>query len=83
MTYVTGHNTRKIKTFSRARYIELCALARREGYELHKFSIKWDFPCFWRRKFKAHYRKYYIIEDSKIAYFSKKEINRIITGVTI
>jgi hypothetical protein len=81
MSYVTGWNAKKIKTYSWDRYIKLCSKARDEGYEIHKASSKRDWPRFWRRKYKAQYRRYYIIDDSKIAYFPKTEIERIKTGV--
>jgi hypothetical protein len=81
MGYRTGWTLRKIKTYSWSTYIELCARAVDEGFEIHKASVKTDWPRFWRRKYKAQYRRYYIIDDSKIAYFPKTEIERIKTGI--
>lgn len=80
MGYHTGYNRRKIKTYNRAEFIMRCAQAADDGYELHKRSKKRDWPRFWRHKFKAEYRKYYIIDDSKIAFFHKKQIEYIKTG---
>lgn len=80
MTYVTGWNTIRIKTTNQAKFLVESARAVADGYELHKRSIKRDWPYFWRKKYKAQYRKYYIIEDSKIAYFSKEQIDYITTG---
>lgn len=80
MSYVTGWNAIRIKTTNQAKFIVECARAVDQGYELHKRSIKIDWPYFWRKKYKAQYRKYYIIEDSKIAYFSKEQIDYITTG---
>ena len=80
MGYVTGWKSIRIKTTDRAAFLIRCARAVDEGYELHKRSIKTDWPRFWRKRYKAQYRKYYIIEDSKIAYFSRQQIDYITTG---
>lgn len=82
MTYVTGWNVIKIKTFDRIKFLIQCADAVTNGYELHKRSTKRIWPWFWRIRFKAEYRRYYIMDDSKIAYFSKQEIDRIKTGIS-
>lgn len=81
MSYITGWSVIKVKAYSWNKYIKLCRKARDQEYECHKASSKRDWPRFWRRKYKAEYRKYYIIESSMIAYFPKSEIERIKTGI--
>lgn len=80
MSYVTGWNSIRIKTTDQIKFLIRCANAVTAGYELHKRTIKRDWPRFWRKRYKAEYRKYYIIDDSKIAYFSKEHIDYIVTG---
>lgn len=80
MSYITGWHAIRIKTTNRVKFLIRSADAVAQGYELHKRSSKTDWPRFWRTKYKAEYRKYYIIEDSKIAYFSKEQIDYITTG---
>lgn len=80
MSYVTGWNAIRIKTTSQVKFLVDCARAVENGYELHKRKVKTDWPRFWRKKYKAEYRKYYILDDSKIAYFLKEEIDYITSG---
>ena len=80
MGYVTGWQSIRIKTTDRIKFIAACVKARAEGYELHRRSSKVDWPKFWRRKFKAEYRRYYVIDDSRIAYIPKEDMDYIKTG---
>lgn len=80
MSYFTGFARRKIESSDEALFLSLCANTKNEGYELHKSDARIDWPFFWRKVYTAQFRKYYIIDDSKIAYFSKREIERIKTG---
>lgn len=78
--YINGYHSHRIKTTDPAAFKLKCEKARKEGYELHKVKVKRDWPRFWRWKYKAEYRKYYIIDTEKIAFFSKKDIDYIVTG---
>lgn len=81
MAFVTGSYQRRIKLFNKKDFILACASAQNEGFELNKASEKIDWPRFWRVKYKADFRKYFIIDESKIAVFSQREIERIKTGI--
>lgn len=81
MPFVTGSYQRRIKCYNKTKFILACASAQNDGYELFKASSKIDYPRFWRLKYKADFRKYFIIDESKIAVFSQKEIERIKTGI--
>lgn len=80
MAYHIGHMKKKIKEYSLGRFLCRCADAEADGYELYKRTKKRDWPRLWRVKYKAEYRKYYIIDDTRIAYFPKKQIDYIVTG---
>lgn len=80
MSVCTGFKQRKIRAYSRRDFILECSRAEADGYEMYKHSVKTDWPKFWRKKYKAQYRRYYVVDDERMAYFSKKEFDYIVTG---
>lgn len=80
MAFVTGSYQRKIKSYNKTKFILACASAQNDGFELNKTSVEIDWPRFWQVKYKADFRKYFILDESKIAVFSQKEIDFIKTG---
>lgn len=80
MSYMTGHQRRIVIATNRIDFGVMCGAAVKDEFELYKASARIDWPFFWRKVYTAQFRKYYIIDDSKIAYFSKREIDRIKTG---
>lgn len=80
MSHYTGHKVRKIKTTSWEKFVKLCVQASDEKFEFHKASSKRNWPFFWQRVYKAKYRRYYIIDEDKIAYIPKSQLDYIKSG---
>ena len=80
MGYYIGHMVKKVKETSVHKYLLKCAKLENEGYEQFKTSVTYKWPKFWQKIYKAEYRKYYVLDDSRIAYFPKKQIDYIVTG---
>jgi hypothetical protein len=80
--HIIGFHTERINTTDQRKFVARCRELLEQGYELHKASKRIDWPYFWRTRYKAKYRRHYVLENSKFAWFSQKEIDRIKTGVS-